>query len=461
MKTTGKMKNRHIQMIAIGGAIGTGLFYGAAKSIQLTGPSIILSYLLGGVVMYVIMRALGELTVHAPNSGAFSHYAYLYVGDYLGFLSGWFAWFEYTIVCMLEVTVVATFLDYWLPGIPHWVTIAVILGMFFLINIMQAGLFGEFEFWFAGIKVATIILMIAFSVYLVCFHHETHNSAFRNVQDTLSNNLFANGAQGFLNSMVLVIFSFGGAQFLGIAAADAENPDTTVPKAVNGVIVRIVIFYIGTLLAIICLYPWKRLHADVSPFVDVFDKIGFHFTAQLMSIVVITAALSAFNSCLYAAARMLSNLARHKNAPSYLAKSDKNNVPRNAVITTSIIVVLTVIINYIFPNKAITYLIAITTTSIIITWTTILICHVGFRHKIPRDTIKYRLPFYPFSNLLAIIILMAVVGIMFFMPDMKIAVYLMPIWIAIVTIIYFVIKYKQKHAISIRHEPFDMADDSL
>lgn len=431
-----KLKNRHIQMIAIGGAIGTGLFYGAAKSIQLTGPSIILAYLLGGAMMYIIMRALGEMTVHMPNSGAFSHYAYQYVGNYLGFLSGWFAWFEYTIVCMLEVTVVAAFLDYWIPGVPHWLTISIILGMFFFINMLQVKLFGEFEFWFAGIKVATIMLMIAFSAYLVFFHADTHTQAMVNIKETLGNNLFANGTSGFLFSMALVVFSFGGVQFLGIAAADAENPDTTIPKAVNGVIFRILIFYVGTLLAILCIYPWQKLQSDVSPFVDVFDKVGFHFAAQIMSIVVITAALSAFNSCLYAAARMLTNLSRHQSAPAYLSKTDKNNIPKNAVITTSVIVAFTVLLNYFMPEKALTYLIAITTTSIIITWSTILITHAFFRKEVKREAIKYKLPLFPYTNLLAFALLASVVVIMLFMQDMKMAVYLMPVWIGIVTIFY-------------------------
>ncbi|VVC75502.1 Aromatic amino acid transport protein AroP [Aquicella siphonis] len=435
-----KLKNRHIQMIAIGGAIGTGLFYGAAKSIQLTGPSILLSYLIGGVMMYVIMRALGEMTVHSPNSGAFSHYAYQYVGDYLGFLSGWFAWFEYTIVCMLEVTVVASFLDYWIPGVPHWVSIASILGLFFLINMMQVRLFGEFEFWFAGIKVATIVLMMAFSSYLIFFHADTHTQALENIRSTVSHNLFANGMEGFLFSMVLVVFSFGGVQFLGIAAADAEDPDRTVPRAVNGVIIRILVFYVGTLLAILCLYPWQKLHTDVSPFVDVFDKVGFHFAAQIMSIVVITAALSAFNSCLYAAARMLANLARHQSAPASLARTDKHNVPRNAVIATSIVIALTVLLNYLVPEKAIAYLIAVTTTSIIITWTTILICHAGFRRETAGDAIKYKLPFFPYANWMAFGLLAAVVIIMLFMQDMKMAVYLMPLWIGMVTVLYFAIR---------------------
>jgi AAT family amino acid transporter/aromatic amino acid transport protein AroP len=169
VKPMAKLKNRHIQMIALGGAIGTGLFFGAAKSIQLTGPSIVLAYIIGGLVMYIIMRALGEMVVHEPNSGAFSHYAHKYVGAYLGFLSGWYAWLEYTIVCMLEITAITYFLDLWFPGIPHWITIAAILVIFFAINIINVNLFGEFEFWFAGIKVVTIIAMIIFALYLRLF----------------------------------------------------------------------------------------------------------------------------------------------------------------------------------------------------------------------------------------------------------------------------------------------------
>lgn len=427
-------------MIAIGGAIGTGLFFGAAKSIQLTGPSIVLSYLIGGGVMYVIMRALGEMTVYEPNFGAYSHYAYKYVGDYLGFVSGWFAWFEYTIVCMLEVTAVAVFLDYWLPGIPHWITISAILAIFFVINMLNVKVFGEFEFWFAGIKVATIILMILFSIYLIFFDKFTNTAAINNIKTTLNSNIFPAGIFGFLSSMVLVIFSFGGAQFLGIAAADAEDIPNTVPKAVRGVVARIIIFYVGTFMAVLCLYPWQKLNSNVSPFVDVFDKIGLHMAAKIMSIVVITAALSAYNSCLYSAIRMLANLGRHKSAPAFLARVDKNNVPKNALYVTSFIVVLTVIINYIFPEHAIIYLIGITTASVIITWTTIIICHLGFRRKVSIELINYKLPLFPYLNYIALAIMFSVVIVMFFMPDMRDAVYFMPIWITIVTVFYVINK---------------------
>lgn len=429
-----KLKNKHIQMIAIGGAIGTGLFFGTAKSLQLTGPSIILAYLIGGFVMYVIMRALGEMTVYAPNSGAFSHYAYTYVGDYLGFISGWYAWFEYVFVCMLEVSAVTIFLDYWIPGIPHWKVISALLLIFFIINMTQVRLFGEFEFWFAGIKVSTIIIMIVFAFYLVSADFNIRFNTIANINNSVSNHLFAHGLKGFLFSMVLVIFSFGGVQFIGIAAADAENPTHSVPKAVNGVIIRIILFYIGTLIVIVALYPFNKLDANVSPFVDVFDKIGIHSAAQVMNVVAITAALSAFNSCLYAAARMLANLANHASAPKFLGDLNQYQVPRKAVIFSTIIIAITILINYLFPERAIYYLIAVATTSIIVTWTSILVCHLAFRKKISEEQLSYKLPLSPYSNYLALAVLFSVVVIMTQMKDMRFAVYMMPVWLIGLTI---------------------------
>ena len=432
-------------MIALGGAIGTGLFFGLAKSIPLTGPSIILSYLIGGVIMYVIMRALGEMVVHEPNSGAFSYYANKYVGGYLGFLSGYYAWFEYTIVCMLEVTAVTIFLDLWIPNTPHWLIIAIILAIFFLINIINVSLFGEFEFWFTSIKVVTIIIMIAFAIYLMVFDPTIHTGTIKNIGENIQHNFFAGGISGFLFSFVVVIFSFGGTQFVGIAAADAVNPQKTVPSAINGVILRIVIFYIGTISVILFLYPWVQLATNISPFVDVFQKIGFHSAAQIMNLVAITAALSAFNSCLYAASRIMASLAHQGAAPHKLGVVNKKGIPHNAVIFTSMIIALTVVINYLFPNKAIIYLMAIATTSIIVTWTTILICHIGFRLKNPKQ--DYRLPWFPVLNILAIIILISVIFIMTQMNDMKLAVYLMPLWVGILSVMYL---FKRKYMLKLK-----------
>ena len=236
-----KLKNRHLQMIALGGVIGTGLFFGAAKSIASTGPSIILAYIIGGILMYVIMRALGEMTVYEPNTGSFSEYAHKYINNYAGFIAGWNAWFEYTIVCMVDLSALGFFLDYWHLGIPHWIICLIVLIIFTIINLMSIRFFGEFEFYFAGIKIVAIVMMLLFSAYLI-FSKTQINP---NLHEYLVlSNFFASGTMGFLFSLVIVLFSFGGTEFVSIAAADTQNPKKTIPQAINGVIIRIILFYI-------------------------------------------------------------------------------------------------------------------------------------------------------------------------------------------------------------------------
>jgi AAT family amino acid transporter/aromatic amino acid transport protein AroP len=245
-----KLKNRHLQMIALGGAIGTGLFFSTATSIHLTGPSLVLSYILGGLVLYIIMRAVGEMTVDYPCPGAFSEYANRYIGSYAGFISGWSAWFEYTVVCMVEVTASTVFIDYLIPWLPHWILCLAILIFFTSINLLSIRTFGEFEFWFAGVKIVAIILMILFTVYLVIFDHKLNPDFLSYAKPSI---FFAGGFKGFAASCAIVIFSFGGSEFVSIAASETENPAKNVPKAINGVIFRIILFYVLTILAIIFL----------------------------------------------------------------------------------------------------------------------------------------------------------------------------------------------------------------
>jgi amino acid transporter, AAT family len=434
-----KLKNRHLQMIAIGGVIGTGLFFGSAKSIHLTGPSIILSYMLGGLIMYIIMRALGEMTIYSPSSGSFSEYAHQYLGNYAGFIAGWNAWFEYTVVCMVELTAVTLFFDYWVQGIPHWLICLIILTIFTAINLSSIRFFGEFEFWFAAIKVAAIVLMLLFSAYLIIFHHHLNPDILSYKNPSL---FFAGGGFGFLVSLVIVIFSFGGTEFVSIAAAEAENPARNVPRAINGVILRILIFYVFTMVAIIALYPYAKLSQNISPFVDVFTKIGIPVAAKTMNIVAISAALSAFNSCLYSSSRMLYNLAEHRNAPQQLAKLNPRGIPAKSVLFTSLAIFSTVIINYLYPERAIIYLLSIATCAILITWIIILLSQLSFRrqHSHNLDEIKYRLQLFPYSNIFAIIILALVMVIMSRMDDMKLSVWITPFWILALTILFFMRK---------------------
>lgn len=431
------LKNRHIQMIALGGVIGTGLFFGAAKSIQSTGPSIILSYILGGLVIYIIMRALGEMTVHHPSSGSFSDYANRYINSYAGFIAGWTAWFEYTVVCMVELTAVTFFLDYWIPGLPHWLVCLGLLLIFTMVQLISVRLFGEFEFWFAGIKIAAIILMLFFSAYLVTFNPHIHAGTITSLHSYASLDVFfASSTKGFLFSLAIVIFSFGGTEFVSIAAGEAENPRKSIPQAISGVIVRIILFYILTIFAIICLYPFNKLNANVSPFVDVFKEIGINQAANVMNAVAITAALSAFNSCMYAASRILFSLSEQGSAPKRLAKLNKINIPSRALLFTSFCILISVIVNYAFPEKAIMYLLTIATCAILTCWFLILLTQVYFRKKVALEKISYRLILYPFSNIFAMCFLIMVMFIMLWMDDMRASVIVTPIWIFALSIFY-------------------------
>lgn len=432
-----KLKNRHIQMIALGGVIGTGLFFGAAKSIKATGPSIILSYLLGGLVIYIIMRALGEMTVYKPSSGSFSDYAATYVSKYAGFIAGWTAWFEYTVVCMVELTAVTFFLDYWVPGLPHWLICLGLLVLFTSVQLISVQLFGEFEFWFAGIKIAAIIFMLFFSAYLITFNPHIHAGTISNIDSYQSWHVFfASGAKGFFFSLAIVIFSFGGTEFVSIAAGEAENPRKSIPLAISGVILRIILFYILTILAIICLYPFSKLSANVSPFVDVFKEIGIGRAADVMNAVAITAALSAFNSCLYAASRMLFSLAKHGLAPAKYAKTNSINIPSKALLFTSLCILISVAVNYIFPEKAIMYLLTIATCAILTCWILILITQIYFRKRVAKSEISYSLILYPYSNIFAMTFLVMVMFIMMFIDDMRLSVIVTPLWIFTLSVIY-------------------------
>ena len=437
-----KLKNRHIQMIALGGVIGTGLFFGSAKSIQSTGPSIILSYILGGIVIYIIMRALGEMTVYKPSSGSFSDYADSYVSKYAGFIVGWNAWFEYAVVCMVELTAVTFFLDYWMPWLPHWAICFGLLVIFTLIQLISVKMFGEFEFWFAGIKIAAIIVMIGFGSYLIFFNPNIHAGTISNLQtyDNL-NVFFASGAKGFFISLAIVIFSFGGTEFVSIAAGEAENPQKSIPQAISSVIFRIILFYILTILVIICLYPFNKLNANTSPFVDVFKQIGIDRAADVMNVVAITAALSAFNSCLYASSRMLFSLAKQNSAPKFLSRTNSNNIPSNALIATSTCILISVIINYLYPKQAIMYLLTVATCAILITWIFILITQIYFRNKVDIDKITYRLILYPFSNIFAMVFLTLVMVIMLWIDDMRFSVLIRPRRLVTLFSIFIIPKY--------------------
>ena len=307
------LKNRHLQMIALGGAIGTGLFYGSASTIALAGPAVMLSYLLGGIVIFFIMRMLGEMAVDEPVSGSFSYYAAKYWGAFPGFLSGWNYWFNYVIVSMAELTAVGIYMNYWLPDFPQWLSALICLVIITLINLINVSVYGEFEFWMAIIKVSAIICMIVLGAYLVLAAPAGFPANFSNLWS--HGGFFPNGAWGVAMSIVVVMFSFGGIELIGITAGEAADPDRTIPKAINQVIWRILIFYVGTMLVLMALWPWNEVGMEASPFVQIFSNVGIPAAAHILNFVVLTAAISVYNSAIYSNSRMLYGLALKGDAP--------------------------------------------------------------------------------------------------------------------------------------------------
>ena len=344
---------------------------------------------------------------------------------------------------MLELTASTFFLDYWFKNTSHWLTIAIIIAIFTVVNLISIKFFAEFEFWFTGIKVSTIIIFIILASYLV-ISHSIHNDPIININNLWNHHgannsgFFTGGATGFLFSFVIVIFSFGGTELIGVAAAETKNHKQNIPRAINGIIFRIVIFYISTLTLVICLYPWNLLSSNISPFVDVFQKIGMSNAASIINFVALSAALSSFNSGIYGTARILCNLSIQNNAPKVFNKKNPANIPYTALIFSVIIILFTVLLNYLYPKQIFGILLAIATISAIINWIIILITHIKFKKIIKTQGIKsdYKTILYPYSSLIAIIFFISIIIIMCFMKDMQLAVIIAPIWLLILTIAY-------------------------
>ncbi|MCM2320919.1 MAG: amino acid permease, partial [Pseudomonas sp.] len=296
------LKNRHIQLIALGGAIGTGLFLGSAGVLKTAGPSMILGYAIAGFIAFLIMRQLGEMIVEEPVAGSFSHFAHKYWGSYAGFLSGWNYWVLYILVGMAELTAVGKYIQFWWPEVPTWATAAAFFVLINAINLTHVKLFGEAEFWFAIVKVVAIVGMIVLGLYLLVSGAGGEQAQVSNLW--AHGGFFPNGVSGLVMALAFIMFSFGGLELVGITAAEAAEPRKVIPKAINQVVYRILIFYVGALSVLLCLYPWDQLLETLnaagdpyssSPFVQIFSLLGSDAAAHILNFVVLTAALSVYN----------------------------------------------------------------------------------------------------------------------------------------------------------------------
>lgn len=437
------LKNRHIQLIALGGAIGTGLFLGIAQTIKMAGPSVLLGYAIAGIVAFFIMRQLGEMVVDEPVAGSFSYFANKYCGHFAGFLSGWNYWVLYILVSMAELSAVGIYIQYWWPGIPTWISALAFFLIINAVNLASVKSFGETEFWFSIIKVAAIIGMIAFGGYLLVSGNAGPEASVANLWQ--HGGFFPNGVSGLVMAMAVIMFSFGGLELVGITAAEADEPKKSIPKATNQVIYRILIFYVGALGVLLSLYPWGKVVTGGSPFVLIFHAMNADLVAHVLNIVVLTAALSVYNSGVYCNSRMLFGLAQQGNAPKALLKVNRRGIPIAALSVSAFATAACVLINYFLPEKAFELLMGLVVSALIINWAMISLIHLKFRsdkRKAGQQTV-FRSLGYPLTNYLCLAFLGGILYVMYLTPGLRISVYLIPVWMAILGVSY---RLRQKNA---------------
>ncbi|MBA8880120.1 amino acid permease [Phyllobacterium myrsinacearum] len=434
-----KLKSRHIHMIAIGGAIGVGLFLGSGKAISMAGPGLLLSYAVGGIAVFFIMRALGELLLHKPVAGSFATYAEEYVGPFAGFATGWSYWFMWVVIGMAEITAVGVYIHYWLPNVPQWVPAMVTLAVLYIVNVVAVRLFGELEFWFALIKVVTIVALILGGLAVIVFRigELGQQASFSNLWT--HGGFLPFGALGAVLALQMVMFAYQGVELIGVTAGEAENPEDVLPRATNGIIWRILIFYLGALAVIMALLPWNQLDPNTSPFVFVFDKLGLSIAADVINFVVITAAASSCNSGIFSNGRMLFTLARAGQAPRIFGRVSRNHVPFYGITASTAVMSIGVVLNYVVPEQAFIWITSISLVGSLWTWSIIMIAHLGYRRAVARgeaNPVHFRMPGAPVANWLVVAFLLMVAVFLGFDPSTRVALYVAPIWFGLLAIAY-------------------------
>ncbi len=412
------LKPRQVQMIAIGGAIGTGLFLGAGARLQLAGPALALVYLVCGGFSFLILRALGELVMYRPSSGSFVSYAREFFGEGGSFVAGWMYYLNWAMTGIVDITAVALYMRYWgtFADVPQWLFALGALGFVGAMNMLAVRWFGELEFWFSLIKVAALVLFLVIGTLILLTGHAVAGS------NPGLHLLAAHGGwfpHGILPAVIIVqgvLFAYAGVELIGIAAGEAQNPRQVLPSAINGVMWRIGLFYVGAVLLLVLILPWNAYRPGVSPFVTFFGALGVPGIGTAMNLVVLTAALSSLNSGLYSTGRVLRSLAMGGSAPAFVGRMNAQNVPYGGILVTLVVEVAGVVLNYLVPSRVFEIVLNIASLGVISTWGIIVLCQMRLRHAQDRGEIQridFRLPGAPFTAwaslafLLSVLVLMA------------------------------------------------------
>lgn len=433
------LKSRHLEMIAIGGAIGTGLFYGSSWAIRTAGPAILCTYIFASIAIYLIMRFLGEMAIEEPVSGSFISYANRYVHRFAGFLTGWNAFVFLLATSSAELNALGHYIQFWFPDVPVWITAASAIILLFIVNIISVRIYGEAEFWFSMIKVLAIVAFIVFGFIMILWGIGGYEPiGFRNLYE--HGGFMPHGWSGLFLCLVMVAFSFGGIENLGQAAGEVEDVQKNMRKAVNATFWRLLIFYVGAIFVLVTIFPWDQLTGHGSPFVEVFSMIGIPAAASIMNVVVITAVLSTVNSQIFTNSRAFYNLSLQHNAPHILSKVNKGNVPAYAIALVFILMLCGVLLNYMIPERVFVIFSSVTVFGELCNWTAITLSHLRFRKRRMElgtaETIHFKSPLYPYADYFVLFFMALIVLCIAVLPDMRISLVISALWVCVVFLAY-------------------------
>ena len=431
------LRRRHVTMISLGGVIGAGLFVGSGAVINTTGPAAVLSYLLAGLLVVLVMRMLGEMAAANPSTGSFADYAGMSLGEWGRFLAGWLYWYFWVIVLAVEATAGATIIQGWLPGVPIWASSLVLMVLLTLTNLASVRSYGEFEFWFASIKVAAIVAFIAIGVVYVVGLTGSGGVD----QLTAHGGFTPKGLGAILSGVVTVIFAFVGAEIATIAAAESDEPAEAVTRATNSVIVRVLTFYVLSVFLIVAILPWSSTKLGQSPFAATLDHIGIPAAADVMNAIVLTAVLSCLNSGLYVASRMNFALARRRDAPQWMVQLNSHGVPARAILCATVVGFASVIADVISPNKVFLFLLNSSGAVALFVYLLICVSQLIMRRRLEREAperLQVRMWLYPWSTVFAIVAIVVVTGAMATVKDLRSQLWLGLVSVAVVLLAYWV-----------------------
>lgn len=411
------LNRRHVQMIAIGGAIGTGLFLGSASRLNSTGPALLFSYAFVGMIAYFLMRALGELVLHRATSGGFVSYMREFYGEKAAFVTGWMYWLNWALTGIAELSAVALYIQHWWPKAPLWLSVIISLIVVLVINLLSARAFGEFEFWASVAKVGAIVIFLLVGLVVVIGQMDVggHKAGISNLWSNPGGFWPSGGGYHWYGPILVmsgVVFAYAAIEMVGIAAGEMENPEREVPKAVNAVIFRIAVFYCGSILLLVCMLPTTEYKAGTSPFVSVFGRMGLDWMGNVIQAVLIIAAMSSLNSGLYSTGRVLRSLGMSKQAPAFTLKMSSSGVPYAGIIMTAVVLIFGAVLNALRPD-AFEIALEAAAIGVLFTWGTIFACQLRLRKLVDQGLIPkspFQAPGYPWTSYmgLAFLVLVAI-----------------------------------------------------